>query len=152
MQSKTDLRNMFSYSYIPLIILALIIGILSYILFYKKRNKNSNPVIIIPNYKNLIIIKTNYLNKINILLSDYNQNKISSRHAYQELSNIIRTFIYETTNIKVQNYTLEEIKNINMPILYELVSEYYDPEFAKYSEGNIEISINKTRGVIVRWN
>ena len=63
-----------------------------------------------------------------------------------------RSFIFETTNIKVQNYTLNDISKINMPTLYELVSEYYDPEFSRISKGNIINSIAKTREVIVKWN
>jgi len=56
------------------------------------------------------------------------------------------------TNIKVQNYTLSDIEKINIPILYELVKEYYEPEFSKSSEGNILISLEKTRKVMESWN
>ena len=98
----------------------------------------------------LFIVK--YLTKIDNLIINFNNSKLSSRKAYQELSSIIRNFIYEVTNIQVQNYTLKDISTINMPILYQLVSEYYNPEFSKISKGNITLSINKTRMVIEKWN
>ena len=55
------------------------------------------------------------------LSKEVEENKVNSREAYQKLSTIIRYFVYEVTNIKVQNYTLKEIKKINRPILYELI-------------------------------
>jgi len=79
------------------------------------------------------------------------KNIISNREAYQSLSKLIRMFIYEMTNIKVQNYTLGDIKNINIHILYELVKEYYSPEFSRESKGDIISSIEKTRKVMEVW-
>ena len=74
------------------------------------------------------------------------------RAGYQELSIIIRTFVNEVTGIEVQNYALKEIKKLEMPLLYELIKEYYAPEFSENSLGDIENSINKTRKVIEKWN
>lgn len=153
MEVQTELRPMFSYS-ILILISAFIITVGFAILIKKikfKPKKNNIYQVKIPIYKNVINIKRKYLNKLDKLYNDLNNNNISSRKAYQELSKIIRNFIFETTDIEVHNYTLNEIKMINMPILYELVKEYYDPEFAKISKGNIALSINKTRMVIERW-
>ena len=41
----------------------------------------------------------------------------------------------------LQNYTLEEIEKLKMQVLYELVKEYYTPEFAKESIGDINSAI-----------
>ena len=56
-----------------------------------------------------------------------------------------------TKYIKVQYYTLEDIKKINMPILSKLVEEYYNPEFERVSKGNVLESIGKTKKVIENW-
>ena len=87
-----------------------------------------------------------------MLESELDGGMITSRKAYQELSMTIRLFVYELTGVEVQSYTLKEIKKLNIPVLYELIKEYYDPEFSKLSKGNIKLSIDKTRGVIQRWN
>lgn len=150
MQVTTELRPMFSYSFIYIVILIIIIiSIFISIKRFKRKKVIEN--IVIPNYKDLSIIKNKYLLKIQELATDVNTQKINNRIAYQNLSKIIRNFIYEATNIKVQNYTLEDISLIKMPILYELVSEYYNPEFSKASGGNISSSIEKTRMVIEKW-
>lgn len=151
MQIQTELKPMFSYSFIPILII--MIAIISIIIIPKlTKKKEIKKQIVIPNHKDLMEIKKRYLSKIQELENNFNNKKITNRKAYQELSNIIRNFIFEATNIKVQNYTLKEIEKINMPILYDLVSEYYDPEFSIISEGNIISSINKTKTVIERWN
>ena len=151
MQIQTELKPMFSYSFIPILII--MIAIISIIIIPKlTKKKEIKKQIVIPNHKDLMEIKKRYLSKIQELENNFNNKKITNRKAYQELSNIIRNFIFEATNIKVQNYTLKEIEKISMPILYDLVSEYYDPEFSIISEGNIISSINKTKTVIERWN
>lgn len=154
MQVSTELREPFSLSIIPFIILIIILIILVviYIIIknYKPKLKLNN--LIIPNIKDRNQIKTHYLYEINELLKKAKNNQIEVRACYQTLSSLIRHFIFEMTSIKVQNYTLEEIKPLKMPVLYELVSEYYSKEFSEFSEGNMIESIEKTRKVIARWN
>ena len=150
MQIDTELREMFSYSIILIIPLLLLIILLLIIILHKKKDIK-NVKIIQPSSKNLIDIKSKYLYNIQILIEDLNANKISERIAYQSLSRLIRNFIYEVTNIKVQYYTLEDIKKINMPILSKLVEEYYKQEFERVSKGNILESIDKTKKVIENW-
>ena len=151
MQVLTELKSMFSYSIVPIIVLLFLIIIIIIILKLINKIKLKKQVVI-PNHKELIDIKKRYLLRIQELENNLSNNSISSRKAYQSLSNLIRTFIYEATNIKVQNYTLKEINTLNMPILSDLVTEYYDPEFSVISKGNIISSINKTKGVIEKWN
>ncbi len=151
MQVTVDLRPMFSYSLVP-ILLIIILMIIIFIYLRPHKKKDIKKTIVIPSHKDLAVIKKDYLLKIQKLLDDFNNNKISNRLAYQSLSRLIRNFIYEATNIKVQYYTLQDIAKVNMPVLYELVSEYYDPEFSKISKGNIVSSIEKTRKVIEKWN
>lgn len=153
MQVSTELREPFSLSIIPFIILIIILILLvvTYIIIknYKPKLKVKN--IIVPNIKDRNEIKYRYLYTINELLKNAKNNQIEVRECYQKLSSLIRHFIFEMTSIKVQNYTLQEIETLKMPVLYELVSEYYSKEFAEYSEGNMIESIEKTRKVIARW-
>ena len=92
------------------------------------------------------------MKKLIVLENKIDKNEITIRKAYQNLSSIIRYFVYAVTGIKVQNYTLEDIKGLNMSMLYELIKEYYRPEFAEKSLGDIKLSIEKTRKVIKKWN
>ncbi len=152
MSTSTDLQDMFSYSLTPLIIvISLLLICLLLILIFRKRKPKASKQINIVKPLNINDIKNKYLQEIDNLLLCFNENKISLRSTYQKLSKLIRNFIYEVTGIKVQNYTLSDIKAINMPILSTLVEEYYHPEFAKESKGDITSSITKTREVIAKW-
>ena len=150
MQIETELRDMFSYSPILILPILLLIIILLVIILHKKKDIKKIKVVKLEQ-KNLNEIKNKYLYNIKLLINNLDNKKITNRTAYQNLSRLIRNFIFEVTNIKVQYYTLDDIKKLNIPILYELVEDYYDPEFQRYSNGNILKSINKTKKVIEEW-
>ena len=159
MQTSVKLQEPFKYSVIPLIIgIFFVMAMICYLIYLKRGNKklklNSNEVKAIPekNIKNIPIIKEKYLNQLNQIEYKYNNKMIEIRTAYQLISESIRLFIFEVTDITTQNYSLSEIKKINMPILYQLIEEYYEPEFARKSVGDFESSINKARRIISEWN
>lgn len=156
MQTSVKLQEPFSYSaYYIIIILVLILIITIYFLVSRIQNgKSKKKVIQIKQVapKDRDSIKQKYIEQLNKLEEKINKNEISTRDAYKELSSIIRFFVYELTGIQVQNYALKEIKELNMPILYELIKEYYTPEFARKYLGDIKSSIGKTRKVIEKWN
>lgn len=157
MQTTVNLQEPFSYSLIPIVIISiLIITLLVIGIIYairKVRIQNKEEIIVKKdNIKEISKIKEKYINKLISIEKSLTDSKISTRRAYQETSSVIRFFVYEMTGIKVQNYTLQDIKELNMKSLYELVEEYYVPEFAEKSVGDIKSSIEKTRKVIEKWN
>ena len=151
MQVHTELQPPFHYSAVPTVICAVALlccFVALLLLMYKKPIKQ---VVKTPKKKELAEIKKDYLDKIEALKADIASKKITSRKAYQVLSGLIRNFIFDATNVKVQNYTLRQIETLKMPSLTELIREYYNPEFAAKSNGDIMKSIEKTQGVIKRW-
>ena len=157
MQTSINLQEPFTYSIIPVIITICLTLIETWYLIYsrKKKEKNSvDEVKAIPekNIKNIPVIKGKYLNQLDTIEYRYINNMIELRKAYQMISEAIRLFVFEITDITTQNYSLAEIKKLNIPILYELIEEYYEPEFASKSVGDFNSSINKARRVINEWN
>ena len=151
MQTGTELQAPFSYSLLPIILLFVALFLPLIIRLLKKywpRNNN----MVVNTYTDSNMIKNKYLNMLDELDNMLDTKKISSRKAYQELSILIRSFVKEVTGIDVTTCVLSDIERMNMPIIYDLVKEYYSPEFARISIGNIRSSISKTRGVIYRWN
>ena len=159
MQISIDLQEPFTYSIIPLIIVIGLVLLESYYFIYL-RNKNKKIKIEeknakkIPekNIKNIPVIKNKYLIQLDLIENKYTNNKIELRKAYQMISEAIRLFVFEITDITTQNYSLTEIKRLNIPNIYELIAEYYEPEFASKSIGDFNSSINKARRVINEWN
>lgn len=158
MRTTINLQEPFTYSFIPLIItFLLIIAFTIYIMLSKKSKDNfkgkMEEVKVIPekNIKNIPVIKNKYLQQLNDIEDKYTNKKIELRKAYQLISEAIRLFVFEVTDITTQNYSLTEIKNINIPVLYKLIEEYYEPEFASKTIGDFNSSINKARRVINEW-
>ena len=159
MQISIDLQEPYTYSIIPLIIVISLVLLESYYFIYlrnknKKINIEEKNVKEIPekNIKNIPVIKNKYLNQLDLIENKYTNNKIELRKAYQMISEAIRLFVFEITDITTQNYSLTEIKRLNIPNIYELIAEYYEPEFASKSVGDFNSAINKARRVIKQWN
>lgn len=158
MQTTINLQNMFTYSLIPLIItISLFLLESIYYIYIKYRKKiirieeNEVKAISKKNIKNIPVIKEKYLRNLNSIEYKYENKIIELRKAYQLISENIRLFVFEITDITTQNYSLREIKKLNIPDLYMLIEEYYEPEFASRSIGDFKSSINKARRVIKEW-
>ena len=158
MQTSVNLQEPFTYSLIPVVIVVIMVAFISIYFIYKKI-KNKAKINDVKDEKipkkiklNIPEIKNKYLKQLDLIQSQYFNNKIELREAYQQISSEMRLFVFEMTDIKTQNYSLAEIKELNLPILYELIEEYYEPEFASKSVGDFNASITKARRVISEWN
>ncbi len=159
MQISIKLQDPFTYSNIPLIItIVFVVVVTFYLVSLRNKKKNSikkdDEIKEIPdrNIKNIPVIKGKYLNQLDTIEYKYINHMIELRKAYQLVSEAIRLFVFEITDITTQNYSLSEIKNLNIPNLYELIKEYYEPEFASKTIGDFNSSINKARRIIKEWN
>ncbi len=159
MQTIINLQEPFSYSIIPLIIALCAMTASTCYLVYSSKKKEKvkvkeEEVKAIPekNIKNIPVIKRKYLTQLDSIEYKYDNQMIELRKAYQMISEAIRLFVFEITDITTQNYSLSEIKKLNIPNLYELIKEYYEPEFASKTVGDFNDSINKARRVINEWN
>ena len=156
MQTSINLQESFEYPILPLIIVTILLIIVSGLLIHtlRKKHKHKNTLVKkIPekNIKDIKVIKGKFLNDLDSIEYKYKNGQIRLRKAYQLISENIRLFVFEVTDITTQNYSLSEIKKLNIPILYELIEEYYEPEFAEQTNGDFDNSINKARRVIEKW-
>ncbi len=159
MKTSVSLQDPYQFMFWWLIIavVAVIIAVLLHIFVKKKlkhllKKKDDNrPRIEKPKPGDLVTAKRKYLGELDKLERDVMSQKITVRHGYQKMSRIIRLFVHDVTRIRVQDYTLSEISEIGIPALTMLVTEYYEPEFAKYSQADIRASMRRTREVISTW-
>lgn len=154
MNSSVDLQNPFSYALWPVITTGIIVLlILAFFLSLRllKTRRKKPPVVVKKRFIDMEKIKEKYIKELDQIGREFENGNVDIREAYQRMSMCIRKFVNTVTGIKVQNYTLNEIKGLNMPELANLVSEYYVPEFAERSEGDVRASLTKTRSMIERW-
>lgn len=150
---KVDLQEPFSYSFIGLILLILLVVVFIVVLIVRiilKRRKTPAVIEYIP-VVDIDRVKGKYLKMIDELVVSVNEEKVSNRRAYNDLSGIIRKFTFEATNIDVMKCSLNDIKKLKMPSLTKLVEEYYEPEFSYEGTGDILSSIDRTKEVILKW-
>ena len=154
MPITVELQDMHSYNPIAFIVIfCFIIASLVFLLLFKLIIKNRNEVNKKPRvYVTKPMLQRKYLAMVNDIENQYNKKAITNRVAYQELSRIVRSFVYEITGVQAHNYTLTDIEKINMPQLYNMIDECYMPEFALDDSGNIYESAMKARKVIEEWN
>ena len=152
MEIGIDLENPFLYNekiikYLVLVLVILTI-IIILVFLYKKYHQQ------IMNFLTKKGKKHNqayYLQKLSGIKTKYENGKISNRKLCILMSSLVRHFVYDKTDILVQNYSLEEIKKLNMPDLANLIEKIYNPEFSKYSNNDLSYLIKETEEVIRQW-
>ena len=154
MQTSVSLQEPYSFSIVPIIVLVIITAVLLFVLLFLKKNKEEQPEVkAIPqrNIKNIPAIKNKHLRELEDIEYQYKSNKLELRKAYQMISENVRLFVFEVTDITTQNYSLMEIKKLNIPNLYETIAEYYEPEFSKKPSGDFINSVNKAKDIIQKF-
>ena len=151
MQWDVNLRPPLSYSKVGFFLLIIVILIIIILLIIKKKKTKPQEIKPIEEILDIEKIKREYLGRIDNLMAKINNNVITKRKAYNELSLIIREFIFKATGIDVLKYTLREARQTKNKELVELLNEYYEPEFSFKGEGNLIASVDKTRKVIIEW-
>lgn len=156
MESTVSLQEPFSYALWPVVVMgvlavsALVFWTVMWIRRYLQK-KNTAPIKVKIRPVDIEKVRQKYISELDAIYDDFMQGRGDIRKAYQSMSTCIRRFVHEVTGIKVQNCTLTDIGTLGMPLLYNLVQEYYAPEFAQRSEGDVINSLNKTRSLIERW-
>ena len=157
MKTSVELQGPFSYLIIWVILAVLFIGavVFSQIFFRKKlgdRLKKEKQIRIKKIAESTLEgLKRKYIGELTCIEMDLRNQNITVRQAYQKMSLCIRLFVFDVTGIKVQKYSLSEIRRVNIPQLTQLVREYYEPEFALESRMDVMSSLGRTRGVIEAW-
>lgn len=158
METTVQLQEPFSYSVIPMVVIGLLLlayviyRIVEFLLTRQKKQKEEIAAKPVEKVVDLVALRQEYLDKVVRLEMKYKAEEIETRDAYSELSSIFRNFVYEATGVEAPKYTLHDIQGLNMPVLYNLVDNYYEPEFSEKSDRNMLESIDMTKRAIQLWN
>jgi len=160
MVTSVELQDPMSYYlfWIILAIVAVVVAIFLQVFFrillkdQLRKKKKKKPKIRKVSKKPLPVLKWEYLQKMDYLERRVFSGSLNQRNSYVELSGLIRDFVHDVTGIKVQNYSLREIRRVGIPSLTALVQEYYEPEFARQSMADIRASMFRTRKAIELWS
>ena len=153
MQVTVELQDMFWYS-LTGVYIAVAVVVLALIIFLVVKFSGKKKPVKVKTVKPVDIskLKIKYDGLLGKLADSHKKGAESDRSASHELSRIVRKFVYEATGIRVQYYTLEEIREADIPSLYLLISECYVPEFAEENHSDVQAIISRARKVIAEWN
>ncbi|WP_034450299.1 hypothetical protein [Butyrivibrio sp. AE2032] len=162
METTIELRRLFDFSQLPIIITgavlaALTVTVLMMFLYsvlkdIKRKEKEvieEKPVFVKPDMPKL---KAEYLALLDGIEARFNQDTTKIRPAYEDMSRVVREFVYKATGTEVDKFTLFEISRTDFGDLAKLVGEYYQPEFDQISEGDVRASLEKSRRLVSEWN
>lgn len=151
-----ELQEPFSYLILWIILAAAFLAaaiILGLIIIKKSKftHKKKTPKVKPVPPPTLAMIKSKYLDLLWELRKQADSGHLSMKKSYQKLSRYIRAFVFESTGLKVQYFTLAEIKELGIYSLTQLISECYEPEFAESSTRNTVMSIDNAAAIINNW-
>ena len=160
METTVNLRRLFDFSQIPIIITGAVLAILTVAIvlmflydllkdFKPKPKEEPKPVFVKPDMTKL---KAQYLASLDQIEAEFNKDTTKIRPAYEGMSLIVREFVFKATGTEVDKFTLSEISKTGFEDLTHLVGEYYKPEFDKISEGDVRASLAKSRRLVSEWN
>ena len=160
METTVNLRRLFDFSQLPIIITGAVLALLTVAIVlmflysllknYKPKEKEEpKPVFVKPDMTKL---KAEYLANLDKIEAAFNQDTTKIRPAYEGMSIVVREFVYKATGTEVDKFTLSEISQTEFEDLTHLVGEYYKPEFDKISEGDVRASLAKSRRLVSEWN
>ena len=157
MKTSVELQDTFSYMAIWIILaLVLLAAVIFLQIFFRKKfgdrlKKPKKIKLKKAKGKSLAEIKYKYLGEMGKIENELRSGRITIRKAYNMMSTCIRGFVFEATGIPVDKYTLSEIRQVGIPALTQLVEEYYEPEFARFTYADINQSLFKTKKVLELW-
>ena len=135
--------------YVVLATIGLAICILALVFVFWKKKTNTERVEPKPKQLDVAAIKQKYLTQLDELSRRADMEK--PRKNYQELSFLMRSFVFEMTGVKVTKYALQEIDPNEFPELYQMMKEFYSPEFSREGVGDLMLAIEKVKRGIETW-
>lgn len=153
MKYSVNLESPFAFSphwYVAgaaLIILAIVLFLLSPRILDRIANRN------LASLRRSALSKTRSrsLKKIGEIETAYRKGEIDKRAVCQQMSIEVRGFVQTVTGWPTETMVYLELTRLNRPELAELVRQYYEPEFAYYSDADARSAIAKGKELIIKW-
>ena len=95
--------------------------------------------------------RNKFLKKIDEIEAAYNSGKLDTRGVCQQMSIEVRRFVRAVTGWPTATMVYLELVRLDRPELAELVRQYYEPEFAYYSDADAKAAIEKGKELIIKW-
>lgn len=105
-----------------------------------------------PNKADLETLKKRYLEKIVHLQQQYEQKQIDTRQLHQQLSLMVRTFVYEVIGFPAPKLTLADITMAKQAKLAAVIAAYYPDEFDTIAHDEPNVALATAKEMVAAWD
>lgn len=136
---------------------ALLVGVVAWyvVVFFVTRRKRIRtintlmPVQVVP--IDMDSLRQKYLQLIAQVESQYAAKSMTSRQVHQELSSLVRLFVFEARGVRAQVLTLNDLKQSDLTALTELIELYYPGEFASIERSEPDSAVQLAKEMVQSW-
>lgn len=88
---------------------------------------------------------------IDAVVGAHERGEISSRDAFQQLSPLVRRFVFDVAGVPAHTMTLDELARDHPGLLADVVAMLYPGEFAAVVDGDVASGARRARKVMMTW-
>lgn len=98
-----------------------------------------------------MLCRDRYLKQIDEIEAAFAKGELDTRGVCQRMSISVRSFVRAVTGWRADKMVYRELVGLGRPELAELVRQYYEPEFAYYSEADAKLAIERGKELVRKW-
>lgn len=139
---------------IGLCLLAVVIGWCTWVLWStrKKLAPSLDTLELLPAGVDFAKLKAKYIKLIEERYVLYQQSKLNDRQFQQDVSRLVRNFVYEARHFPAPRLTLGDLMLASYPLLTKLIARLYPGEFDLASHWTAEGAAEAAKGYIQQWS
>jgi hypothetical protein len=96
-------------------------------------------------------VRARYLGLVDEVVASYDAGRLSRRAAHQKLGTLVRFFAQESSGVRADVMTLDDLTRARLGAIAHAVAVYYPAEFASVESGDVHRSADVARNAVTSW-
>ncbi|WP_166426715.1 hypothetical protein [Labedella populi] len=92
-----------------------------------------------------------YLALVDEVVASYDSGRLSRRAAHQKLGTLVRFYAQESSGVRADVMTLDDLTRARLGAIAHAVAVYYPAEFARVETGDVHRSADVARQAVASW-
>lgn len=96
-------------------------------------------------------LRARYLALVDEVVAAFDAGQLSRRAAHRKLGTLVRFYAQETSGVRADVMTLDDLTQARLGAIAHAVAVYYPAEFARVENGDVHRSADVARRAVVSW-
>jgi hypothetical protein len=96
-------------------------------------------------------LRARYLSLVDEVVASYDAGRLSTRAAHQKLGTLVRFYAQESSGVRADVMTLDDLTRARLGAIAHAVAVYYPAEFASVENGDVHRSADVARSAVESW-